>query len=107
MDESVLPGAPPCTRSASNQLGEHSREVALIGEPTGGRDFCERRRRGYQALFRILAALLHKPGVRPVVCLKAREKWATDRPHSPARRAKVSLLPRLSFRTCAVRRACQ
>jgi hypothetical protein len=68
MDESVLPGAPPCTRSASNQFREDAREVALIGEPTDRRDFGERQGRGYQQPFRMLDTLLHEPTVRRSSC---------------------------------------
>ena len=46
MDGSVLPGPPPRTRSNPNDLGEHVREMALIGEPAGGRDFREWQSRG-------------------------------------------------------------
>jgi hypothetical protein len=46
MDGSLLPGTPPRTRSSPNVSGEYVREMALIGEPAGSRDFRERQSRG-------------------------------------------------------------
>src|SRR5262249_3466462 len=39
MDGLLLSDAPQNTRSSPNDLGEDVREMALIGEPAGGRDF--------------------------------------------------------------------